>query len=369
MKSVKKFLPTHSLHAYSLHTHGLLSYSLHTHNSLTRRISPLAVVWRQVAALSFSLFLMCATFNVSADDGVVDNTSSDNADVIGLATLSPMFPIMDTLADETIRTLQASDIRVQRVMRDATDDQVRQSDEPALLLAGLDTFISSWENQASSEALSAADLLNSLVPVVEIVRDYQAFLMLKTRNAQELRSRFARAHGAAGPMSVGGLTPVGGRDHLVAMMLMDTVGQDSTRYPYRQYDSLQSMALALLTGDVDILSMPVSQALQIPLEGGISIIATSASERQDVMRNVPTLMSARIDLTFSNYIGLYRPAASQPDEPLQSLSGLFDQSALASWPEQVFKLGLVDDYSNEGAFTVNVARELSRLKRFAQMLE
>lgn len=321
--------------------------------------------WRRFAFVGVCALLMFGSSTVSASD----DATEDNSGTIGLATLAPSFPVMDVIADEVIRRIDAAGIPVEPVMREATLEEVRQSSEAGLFLAGLDAFITPKDDDDAGSSMSAASLLGSLVPVAEVVRDHQAFLMLQTRNAQELRSRFARAHGAAGPMSIGGLTPKGERDHLVAMMLMDSVGQDAERYPYRQYDSLESMALGLLTGEVKLLSMPVSRALQMSLEGGIKIIATTANERQDVIRNVPTLVSARIDLTFTNYIGLYRPASEQPDERLQPVPSLIDQSSDEPWPSRVYELGLVDDYTNKGSFAVNVLRELSRMKRFAQMVE
>ena len=317
---------------------------------------------QSLVTVGLSMLLLCTSFIVNASDA----TTEKNESVIGLATLSPEFPMMDILAEETIRRIEARGIQAEHIMRDATAEQTRSSAEPQLLLAGLDTFIARWTDESAEDE---GALLDTLLPVEELVRDHQAFLMLQTPNAQELRSRFARAHGAAGPMSIGGLRPEGHMDHLVAMMLMDAVGQDSTQYPYRQYESLDSLAIGLLTGEVKLLSIPVSQALQMPLEGGIKIIATSSANRQDVMTQVPTLTSARIDLHFTNYIGLYRQSADESDELQQTLSSLVDLSSDNDWPEQVYELGLVDDYTNEGKFSINVLRELSRLKRFSEMLE
>lgn len=313
-------------------------------------------------ALGLTTLLVCASSLLSASEQTTENQS----DLIGLATLSPDFPMMELLAEDMVRKLGSRDIDAEYIMRDATSEQIRPSPEAQLLLAGLDTFIEQWDND--NEA-GASALLGSLKPVAEVVRDHQAFLMLHTRNAQELRSRFAMAHGADGPMPLGGLTPPGHRDHLVAMMLMDTVGQDATLYPYRQYDSLDALAIGLLTGEIRLASIPVSQALQMSLEGGIKIVAISSGRRQDVMTSVPTLISARIDLNFSNYIGLYRKDSDESDNIGRWSDALSDLSSDEDWPERVFDLGLVDDYVNEGTFAVNVLRELARLKRFSQMLE
>ena len=118
-----------------------------------------------------------------------------------------------------------------------------------------------------------------------------------------------------------------------------------------------------------VIAQWTDEALQMSLEGGIKIVATSGGNRQDVMTQVPTLRSARIDLNFTNYIGLYRQGANKSDDLQQTLSSLVDLSSDNDWPEQVYELGLVDDYTNEGTFSVNVLRELSRLKRFSTMLD
>jgi len=74
-------------------------------------------------------------------------------------------------------------------------------------------------------------------------------------------------------------------------------------------------------------------------------------------------------MTYTNYIGLYRQSEESDIEEPVVLSSLQALSSSDRWSEQVYELGLVDDYTNEGSFTVNVLRELAKLKRFADMLE
>lgn len=87
------------------------------------------------------------------------------------------------------------------------------------------------------------------------------------------------------------------------------------------------------------------------------------------MKNVPTLVEARLDMRFTNYIGLYTRESDLTSEQLHSLQDLFDLSVSEQWPEQVYELGLVDDYFNKGEFAANVLRELATLQNFANMLD
>jgi len=312
----------------------------------------------RVALLSLG---MSASLFVHASDA--ESAAAD--DTIGISIGSASVDLMNLIADDTLRLLDGDGIKAQRIERRSIDEPDEQTSSPELALAGLDTFISEW----ADDAQGADGLLGNLKPVAEVVRDHQAFLMLETRNRQQLRTVFSRAHGAAGPMKMGGLSDVGQRDHLVAMMLMEAAGQDPTEYAYQSFDSLESLAIGLLTGEIGVASIPVSQALRIPLEGGIRVVATSSRQRQDVMKRVPTLISARIDMVYTDYIGLYAHDSERAIEKLQPLSRFDTLSSSTQWSQQIYELGLVDDYINEGNFTVNVLRELSTLRRLADLLD
>lgn len=308
--------------------------------------------------------LICSGFIATATASETATSEQDAGFSISALPSTP--PLVDAIVDDSIRILGDEGVQITRA---ATGTSLEAGEDPApntLLLAGLDSIVERWNDDGDE---SSTSLLGNLKPVAEVVRDHQAFLMLQTERRQQLRTVFSRAHGAAGPMTIGGLSAYGQRDHLVAMMLMDAAGQEPVEYPYKEYDSLDALAIALLTGEIKLASIPVSLALKMPLEGGIRMVATTTNQRQDVTKGVPTLLSARIDLQYTNFIGIYtvNPSAEseQPELP-ESFSNLAQST---DWSDEIFDLGLVDDYTNEGNFTVNVLRELTRLKRFSDMLQ
>lgn len=273
-------------------------------------------------------------------------------------------PLVDAIVDDSIRILGSEGTDITRA---ATGTLLQADEDPTpdtLVLAGLDSIVERWEENGDS----SAGLLGNLKPVAEVVRDHQAFLMLQTERREQLRTVFTRAHGAAGPMTIGGLSAHGQRDHLVAMMLMDAAGQEPVEYPYREYNSLDALAIALLTGEIKLASIPVSQALKMPLEGGIRMVATTTDQRQDVTKGVPTLLSARIDLQYTNFIGLYTVKTADESDQKQLPESFDTLTHSSDWSDEIYSLGLVDDYTNKGNFKVNVLRELTRLKRFSDML-
>jgi len=309
--------------------------------------------------------MTCAGFAASASAIADDTGTAAQSAGFSLIALPSNPPMVDAIVDDSIRILANQGVEISRAEPGISSETNDDSLPNTLILAGLDSIVERWEETADS----SANLLGDLKPVTEVVRDHQAFLMLQTERQEQLRTVFSRAHGAAGPMTIGGLSAYGQRDHLVAMMLMDAAGQEPVEYPYRQYNSLNDLAIALLTGEIKLASIPVSQALEMPLEGGIRMVATTTNQRQDVTKGVPTLLSARIELQYTNFIGLYSvnstKESGQPELP-ESLGTLTHSS---DWSEEIYDLGLVDDYTNEGNFTVNVLRELTRLKRFSEMLQ
>ena len=325
---------------------------------------------RLINTITFFGGLFFTAFCVSDVLFASETGKSSAVQAIGIQALPAESELMHFIADETVRVLGERGITAERIAADSEPAQTGSAAQPALYLASLDSFMARWADDVPTSIESGnTALMGDLSPVAEVVRDHQAFLMLDTPIRQQLRTVFTRAHGAAGPMSIGGLSARGQRDHLVGMMLMDAAGQDPTEYPYIEYESLDALAIGLLTGDVGVASIPVSQALKMPLDGGIRIVASSTRQRQDILKRVPTLLSARIDMTYTNYIGLYRQSEESDIEEPVVLSSLQALSSSDRWSEQVYELGLVDDYTNEGSFTVNVLRELAKLKRFADMLE
>jgi putative tricarboxylic transport membrane protein len=250
------------------------------------------------------------------------------------------------------------------------------------VVASLDDLVENWPSSASdtenaaessSDRSGAQELLGSLKPLAGLVRDHQAFLIPDSQGRDDLRDVLNRFRPGRGTITVGGLDAERQVDHLVAMMMMDAAGLDHTAMKYRQYESMDTLARALLADEVQLLSIPVSTAIQLPLSEGLAMVAFTGQERLDVIIDTPTLVELQYDMTFTNYIGLYEQGpvgeSTSSTSPGSVAVDLPDLSAQISWPDQLYSLGLVDDYVNEGVFTANVLQQLSALKDFQSRID
>lgn len=146
-----------------------------------------------------------------------------------------------------------------------------------------------------------------LTPIVGLIADYGIFVVRKddTReNWQEILNELATNPRAN---TFGGGSVRGSLDHIVLGLALDAASIDSRKVRYVPYDGGGKAMLALLGGEIDVLSTGLGETLSFIQSGSVRVLAITAPVRADAAPNVPTLTELGYPVKFANWRGLFAP--------------------------------------------------------------
>jgi putative tricarboxylic transport membrane protein len=172
-----------------------------------------------------------------------------------------------------------------------------------------------------------------LTPVATVIADYGAFVVKtgsKYSNWQEVIADFKRD---PRNVMVAGGSVIGGMDHIVAAMAFKKSGVDPKTLRYIPYNAGAKAMVSLLSGETQLLSSGLSEALALAEQGEVRILAMTAATRVDHAPDVPTMTEQGVELVFTNWRGFFgAPGLSEEkvQEFQELLSGMYDT---AEWED------------------------------------
>jgi putative tricarboxylic transport membrane protein len=172
-----------------------------------------------------------------------------------------------------------------------------------------------------------------LTPVATVIADYGAFVVKtgsKYSNWQEVIADFKRD---SRNVMVAGGSVIGGMDHIVAAMAFKKSGVDPKTLRYIPYDAGAKAMVSLLSGETQLLSSGLSEALALAEQGEVRILAMTAATRVDHAPDVPTMTEQGVELVFTNWRGFFGApglSADKVKEFQELLSGMYET---AEWEE------------------------------------
>ena len=114
-------------------------------------------------------------------------------------------------------------------------------------------------------------------------------------------------------------------DHLVAAMVFEAAGVDSTNVKYVAYDAGGKAMAALLSGEIAALSTGFSEAVALANAGEVKILGVTSDARVAAYEDAPTMKEQGIDTMFVNWRGFFG-APGLPDETPGDVSGRIDKN-------------------------------------------
>jgi len=144
-----------------------------------------------------------------------------------------------------------------------------------------------------------------LTPIAAVIADYGAFVVKtdsKYTNWQQVIADFK-----LDPRNVliAGGSVIGGMDHVVAAMAFDKSGVDARTLRYIPYNAGAKAMVGLLSGETQLLSTGLSEALALAEQGEVRILAMTAAARMDHAPDVSTISEQGVDLVFTNWRGFF----------------------------------------------------------------
>lgn len=141
--------------------------------------------------------------------------------------------------------------------------------------------------------------------IASVIADYSAFVVAKEspiRHWQDVADAYQ-----ADPRSikVAGGSVRGSTDHFIIAKALQLAGGDPRKVVYVPYDGGGKAMAGILTGETQVLSTGLSEAIDMHRAGEARVIAISAPERLAEAPDIPTLTEQGVDLTFANWRGFF----------------------------------------------------------------
>ena len=148
----------------------------------------------------------------------------------------------------------------------------------------------------------------------------------------------------------GGSVP-GSMDHLVPAMAFKAAGADPTKVKYLPFDAGGDAMASLLSGESDVLSTGLGEALELAKAGEVRVLAMTGAERTDDAPDVPTLKEQGVDTTFVNWRGFFGAPGLPEDKRDAYISVLKEMYDTPEWEAVRARNGWVNIYNPGEKFT------------------
>jgi len=163
-----------------------------------------------------------------------------------------------------------------------------------------------------------------LTPVAAVIADYGAFVVKTDSKYSNWGQVIADFKINPRNVLVAGGSVIGGMDHVIVAMAFKKSGVDAKTVRYIPYNAGAKAMVGLLSGETQLLSTGLSEALALAEQGEVRILAMTAATRLDHAPDVPTISEQGVDLVFTNWRGFFGvPGLS--DDKLREFQGLLEQ--------------------------------------------
>ena len=150
--------------------------------------------------------------------------------------------------------------------------------------------------------------LEDLTPVAALVADPGVFVVRRDAGIADWPALLAKLRADPRGVVFGGGSVRGSLDHIVLALALEAAGIAPRQVRYLPYDGGGKAMLALIGGEVDVLSTGLGETVAFLDGGQARALAVTASERVAASASTPTFAELGFDFVFANWRGLFAPA-------------------------------------------------------------
>jgi putative tricarboxylic transport membrane protein len=202
---------------------------------------------------------------------------------------------------------------------------------------------------ASYTAKSVAKLTQT-TPLAKMIEEAGAIVVPKNSEYKDIKQLVEAWKKDPKKLAVGGGSSQGGPDHLLPMQLAKTVGIDPKTVNYIPYDGGGELLPALLGGKVAFGASGFGEFLDQVEAGELRVLAVTSEQPVDVLKDVPTLKSQGIDMTFTNWRGIVAPPEIKDADRQDWIDALTKMHDSQAWKDELAKRGWTDSFITGDAF-------------------
>jgi putative tricarboxylic transport membrane protein len=169
-----------------------------------------------------------------------------------------------------------------------------------------------------------------LVPIATVIADYSVFVVDKDSALMNFDDVVRAFETDPRSIKVAGGSVRGSTDHFIFARAIEMAGGDPRQVVYIPYDGGGKAMAGILTGESQILSTGLSEAIAMARAGEVRVIAVTSLKRLTDAPTMPTLKEQGYDLEFANWRGLFAAKglpASRYQEMQNTLSAVIDTPA------------------------------------------
>lgn len=144
-----------------------------------------------------------------------------------------------------------------------------------------------------------------LEPIASVIADYSCFVVSKNSPYNGWTDLIEAFMKNPRQVTVAGGSVRGSTDHLIFARAVELVGGDPRSIVYIPYDGGGKALAGILSGETQVLSTGLSEAIDMARAGEVKILAVTAPERLMEAAEVPTLTELGHPLMFANWRGFF----------------------------------------------------------------
>ena len=176
-----------------------------------------------------------------------------------------------------------------------------------------------------------------LRPIAALVADYGIFVVRADDPSTTWHEVLDKLRDDPRGIVVGGGSVRGSLDHIVLALALDAAGIDPRRVRYLPYDGGGKAVLALLGGEVDLLTTGVGETTPFIDSGEVRVLASTSPEPIAAIGAPTTLRGLGFDVVFANWRGVFGPVSmndSQRDAHIERIRTMRDTAEWRSTLER-----------------------------------
>lgn len=144
-----------------------------------------------------------------------------------------------------------------------------------------------------------------LVPIASVIADYSAFVVAADSDISNFADAVLLFKKNPRSLKVAGGSVRGSTDHFIFARAIELAGGNPRRVVYIPYDGGGKAMAGILSGETQVLSTGMSEAIAMSRAGKVRIIAITAPERLPEVPEIATLKEQGHDLVFANWRGFF----------------------------------------------------------------
>jgi len=235
-------------------------------------------------------------------------------------------------------------------------------------------FVETAERQQDSLLINSTPLIvrslqglfpqsyRDLVPVAALVAEYNVIAVRADSAIQSWPELVATLTRAPRSITTGGGSVRGSLDHVVLVLALDAVGVEPRSVRYLPYDGGGKAMLALLGGEIDVLSTGLGETLSYVTSGDVRVLGIASEARSDQLPEVPTLSEQGADVVFANWRGLFAAPGTTSADAAVLIAEVEAARQQPAWKQSLARYGWSNLTLNGADFTGYLERQENQLR-------